>query len=154
MINEIIKKANAEDLYDIFSLMKQVYDDLEDKSLFVCDDIEFIKQQLTESGFGVITKVNNSIAGCLIVRFPELESDNLGLDIGIADDELSKVVHIEAVVVAKKFRGHRLQKKMIKYAEQIIDSKKYYHLMATVSPDNHASLKSFLNCKFKKILRK
>ena len=71
-------KALDNDLYSIYSLMKQVYDDLEDKSLFVCDDIDFVKQQLTKTGFGVITKANDNIIGCLIVRFPGLEKDNLG----------------------------------------------------------------------------
>lgn len=147
-------KALDNDLYSIYSLMKQVYDDLEDKSLFVCDDTDFVKQQLTKTGFGVIAKANDNIIGCLIVRFPGLEKDNLGYDIDINANELPKVAHIEAVVVDKNFRGHSLQQKMIEYAEQLLDNKKYYHLMATVSPDNHASLKSFFNCNYKEILTK
>ena len=147
-------KALDNDLYSIYSLMKHVYDDLEDKSLFVCDDIDFVKQQLTKTGFGVIAKANDNIIGCLIVRFPGLEKDNLGYDIDINANELPKVAHIEAVVVDKNFRGNGLQQKMIEYAEQSLGSNKYYHLMATVSPENHASLKSFFNCNYTEILTK
>ena len=150
----LLQKALNNDLHNIYSLIKQVYDDLEDKSLFVCDGMDFIKQQLTETGFGIVTKSNNNIVGCLIIRFPYPEADNLGIDIGLSDDELSKVAHIESVVVDKNFRGRGLQSKMIKYAEQLIDSNSYKHLLATVSPYNYPSLKSFYYNNYKEILTK
>ena len=142
----------------IWTIMNEVYTALPDKSLFCCDEYDFVMDILTCSGFGVIASTNNTpikkedtstssksanIVASLLVKFPRLAEENLGYDIGLEKEELYKVAHLESVVVLPKHRGHGLQGKLISFAEQQIDKTQYSYLMATVSPDNLPSLHTF-----------
>jgi len=128
---------------EIYRLMAKVYEALEDKSLFFCDDLDYVEQHMEKSGFGVVAVVDEKIAGSLICRYPGMDEDNLGRDISLAEEELEAVVHMESAVVDISCRGRGLQCKMLQYAESLIDNEKYRHLLATVSPYNPASLRSF-----------
>lgn len=142
-----ISRAKMADAIKIYDLMTSVYEKLDNKSLFFCDDLEYVKNHVEKYGF-IVKVVDNEkaesdekIVASLIVRFPKDLEDNLGRDVGIA--ELLKVAHIESVVVAMDYRGYGLQDKMIKFAEEIIVQRGYTYLMATVSPDNKHSLANF-----------
>lgn len=152
-----IRPAQADDVDRIYELMKKVYEQLEDKSIYVCDDREFVLAHIKAEGFIVIAcdecNEKNSIAGCLIVRYPE-ESDNLGYDIELPENKLKEVVHMESAVVAEKYRGMGLQKKMLEYAQGMIDRKSFHYLMATVSPDNPASYHTLEKCGYRMMMQK
>lgn len=135
--------ADASDAIEIYNLMKKVYDNLADKSLFFCDDLEYVREHISDRGFAVKVEQNGILAASLIVRFPYGDSDNLGRDVGMEDEELCNVAHLESIVVDEKFRGRELQNEMIRYAQKIIVEKGFVHLMATVSPDNSYSLRNF-----------
>lgn len=152
-----IRLAQAEDVDSIYELMKNVYEQLEDKSIYVCDDREFVAAHIEEKGFIVIAydgyDDRKDMAGCLIVRYPD-SNDNLGWDIGLSDNELSEVVHMESAVVASEYRGMGLQRKMLEYAQSLIDSKNFHYLMATVSPDNPASYHTLERCGYRMMTEK
>ncbi len=152
-----IRPAQVSDVDIIYELMKNVYEQLEDKSIYVCDDREFVAAHIKDEGFTVVAcdeyDGSEAIAGCLIVRYPG-ESDNLGLDIGLPKEKLNTVVHMESAVVDVKYRGMGIQKKMLEYAQSMIDSKKYHYLMATVSPDNPASYHTLEKCGYRMMAEK
>lgn len=136
-----IKNAEEIDAAAIFDLMKSVYDNLDDKTLFFCDDLEYVQSHIEKEGFGVKAQWEGKLVASLIVRFPGDAEDNLGRDVGI--EEIHKVAHIESVVVDKEYRGNGLQDKMIKFAEDRLKQIGYTYIMATVSPDNKHSLGNF-----------
>ncbi len=142
--------ATIEDAQKIHWAMQTVADSMEDKSLFVCDDFEFVKSHISDKGFIVVATTQEAgedrIVGCLIVRYPGDESDNLGLDIGLPKSELYNVVHMESAVVLPKYRGNGLENKMMKYADEQIENSDTKHFMSTASPDNIASCKSLEKC--------
>ena len=144
MSNEFfLKIAAAEDADEIHSLMQTVYDRMEDKSLFVCDDMEYVRSHISEEGFTVIAQnTKGRIIGSFIFSYPGMGSGNLGKDIGLAAAELEKVVHVDSAVVLPECRGNGLQLKMLRFAEELIDKDRYRYFMATVSPDNPASYRS------------
>ena len=150
----IIRKADKNDAKEIHNLMKKVFDGLEDKTLFVCDNEEYVLSQLTETGFGVVAEHNGRIIGSFIARYPDDSPDNLGIDISLSEGELPKVVHFESIVVDEEYRGNNLQQKMILFAEGLVNRKVYRHLLATVSPANAPSLKSFEKNGFSRIVTK
>lgn len=155
--NIVIKKAKAEDAKKIYEIMTEVYDKLENKDIFVCDELEFVQNHICDNGFAIIacdTKYNNKIVACLIVRYPKMENDNLGNDIGLNSTELMSVAHMESAVVLPLYRGLGLQYKLIDYAEKLIDKTKYKYLMGTVSPDNPASYKTLEKAGYSHILTK
>ena len=129
--------ASMEQAEEIYNLMQTVHDQMEDKSLYVCDDLDFVKAHIKDSGFTVIAcNEASEMVACFLVRFPGLSEDNLGRDIGLEDEELNRVAHMESAVVLPEYRGMGLQLSMLRYAEAHIDRSKYQYFMATVSPDN------------------
>ena len=148
----IAKKTDAE---KIANLMRYVYDNLEDKSIYVCDDLQFIKSHIEENGLGVVAcNKESEIIANLILRFPHHSDDNLGRDINLEKSELLRVAHMETAVVHPRYRGKALQKQMLNYAEKLINTDKYNILLATVSPKNIPSCKTFEGCGYKKVLTK
>jgi len=147
----IIRKAELEDAEAIYGVMKKAEAALEDKSLYVCDDLDYVKEHIAASenngdrnGFGVVAcDEKENIVGMFLIRYPGNAEDNLGKDIELSDAELLQVAHMESAAVLPEYRGNHLQEKMLKYAENLLDKKKYRYLMATVSPDNPASYLTF-----------
>ncbi len=142
-MNFEIMMACMTDASNIYDLMKSVYMDLEDKTLFFCDNLEYVKEHVENRGFAVKVVYEGEIVASLIARFPQNDDDNLGRDVLLPEDVLCKVAHLESIVVHKKYRGYGLQDKMIKFAEKIIFDRGYTYLMATVSPANKHSLANF-----------
>lgn len=142
-------RAEQTDLQEMYELMQRVYEDLENRSLFVCDDYECVREHFEKKGFAV--KACNEagrIVGCFFCTFPGLEEENLGYDLGLPEGELCKVVNMDAAVVDKAYRGQGLQGRMLRMAEQCISEMqlvhegtnlKYRYYLATVSPENPAS---------------
>jgi ribosomal protein S18 acetylase RimI-like enzyme len=138
---KIAKNDRAEEIY---ALMKEVYEGMEDKSMFVCDDVEFVRAHIEKEGFTVVAcDEADGLLGCFIVRFPAGNPDNLGKDIGFDAEEQKKVVHMESCVVSMEARGRGLQLAMLQFAENMIDKGKYRYFMATVDPNNPASFRTF-----------
>ena len=84
--------------------------------------------------------------GNLLIKYPGLTEENLGYDV-FSDKDLSKkkllqVVHMDSASVLLAHRGHGLERRMLTFAEQLLDSTQYQYAFATVAPQNLASLKS------------
>lgn len=153
--NIILKIANKEQANEIHNVMEEVYNCLEDKSLYVCDDLESVKEHIENNGFAVIACNSDSkIVASFIARYPMQSEDNLGRDIGLKEEQLEKVVHMESTVVLPEYRGRGLQSSMLQYGEKLIDKSKYKYLMATVSPDNKWSYNSFEKNGYKLMITK
>ena len=139
----VLRIAKFSEAEAIHGLMKSVYDNMPDKTLFFCDDLEYVKNSIDKEGFVVVACNPDSgkIVANLIVRHPD--EDNLGLDINLPTEELSKVIHMESAVVSADYRGQGLQYRLMEYAEKFLRSEgKHKYLMATVSPYNPASYKT------------
>jgi ribosomal protein S18 acetylase RimI-like enzyme len=136
--------AAAGDAEKIHNVMETVYDALDDKSLYVCDSLEYVKAHIENEGFIITAREpEGHIVAGLIVRYPKAAEDNLGADIGLTPQERDKVVHMESAFVLPDYRGVHLQLKMLEYAEKLVDKKEFKYFLATVSPDNAASCVSF-----------
>ena len=150
-----IRVAKPSDAEKISKNMKLAYSLLEDKTIYVCDDLNYVKTQISNTGFAVVACANNGeIVGSFVCRFPGKDNSNLGKDIGMDEDKQLMVVHMESVVVLPKYRGHHLFLKMLFFAENHIDKNKYKYLMATVSPKNPASYLTFERAGYKLVITK
>lgn len=149
-----IRTALPKDALSILKIMDTAVNHLSNRSLFIPDDLSMIKETLTANGFGLlaIDSVDQPVA-YLLVLYPHLEKHNLGYDFTFLKKELLRVAHIESVAVLPSHRGKNLQKSLILRAEQLLTASHSYH-MATVSPDNPASLKSFTDCGYRIIATK
>jgi ribosomal protein S18 acetylase RimI-like enzyme len=150
-----LRIAAEEDAEKIHSLMEQVYEQMEDPSLFVCDDLDYVRQHISKKGFTVIACAQDgSLAGTFIIRYPMKDADNLGRDIALPEEEWKHVVHMDSAVVAPAYRGRHLQAKMLRFAEEQIDRKRFSYAMATVSPNNQASYRTLEQNGYQLILTK
>lgn len=143
--NDILYRlATSDDAAEVHQLMVSVYEGMENKGLYVCDELEHVENCIFKGkGFGVVAcNAEKKIVGSFIMRYPHMSTDNLGRDIGLPPEELPKVVHMESAVVMPEYRGRGIQYRMLRYAEELIDTNKYKYYLATVSPDNPASYRS------------
>lgn len=138
-----LRPATLDDAYVIWQIMDTCFQTLEHKDYFICDDLDYVKDILSGQGFGIVAcDTNGKIVGNLLVKYPGLNDENLGYDVSLSTEELSKVLHMDSATVLPEHRGHGLESKMIAYAESLIDTSKYCYSFATVAPQNLASLKS------------
>ena len=154
-----LRAATLEDAYDIWKVMDFCAKSMEHKEHFICDDLDYVKDILSGHGFAVAAcDVDGEIVGNLLVKYPGLEEENLGYDVFVKTDAdvsqnavcqisltaetLNQVLHMDSASVHPNHRGHRLESRMIFFAETLVDTSKYHYAFATVAPENTASLKT------------
>lgn len=147
-----IKRALPEDGDRLTAIMEEVTEGLANPAWFVDDDAEYIKAHVghipVKAGdCGFILKAvcmeegQEETAGFFMVDFPGTGDRNLGHHIMLEGEKLIKVAHMDSVVILPKYRGHKLQYKLIEAAEEILRQETDYEIwMATVHPDNKYSL--------------
>lgn len=151
--------AEEKDVDDIYRLMCEAKAGLSNPDYYEADDREYVRRHIREEGFTLIAKADEVPAGFLMIRYPGLNEDNLLMDmIDKADaekpeEQLLKALHFESAAVLSSFRGHGIQKKLMLEALELLKSTNYLYYLATVHPDNAASLISLKQCGFKVVGR-
>ena len=79
-----------------------------------------------------------------IIRLPGVSKGNLGRDIGLAEEELCRVAHLQAIAVHPSHRGRGLQQRMTAAHLRVIEELGCDHVCCTVSPRNPVSLRNYL----------
>lgn len=149
-----LREALPADAAEISDIMQKVYGQLENKTLFVCDDAQVVEELIATAGGVVACGADGRIAGSFLLRFPGEAEDNLGRDIGLPEEALCRVAHMESAVVLPRYRGRGLQKRMLDELEKRIDTDVYTYFLATVSPDNPASCKTFERAGYRHVMTK
>jgi GNAT superfamily N-acetyltransferase len=75
--------------------------------------------------------------------------DNLGRDLNLAEEDLKKLAHLQAIAVHPHFRGFGLQRELAAAHLQVLERSGYEHICCTVSPKNPVSLNNLLSCGFR-----
>lgn len=140
-----IKPMERAEVGEWRSWMKQIKESLDDPTLFVVDPAEYVAGHMENGGFGLkIVGEDREKIACLICCVPQTREENLGSELFSDLEELNRVIHVEYAAVAPEHRGNRLQETLIAEAERRMTGTRFAHLMATASPDNPASVHSFL----------
>ncbi len=133
----------SRDATAVYEAMQTVRAQLEQKELYIADELPYIRACITCRGFGVKAVCEGKLAGFLLVSFPsETDEEHLGHDICLNPEEFSHVAYIDSAAVLPEYRGRGLQRKMIEFAERSVRLEGYRYLLATVSPDNRYSLRN------------
>lgn len=130
-MNQILK-ATKKDIPEIKHIMDTGLASVQDKTWYVVDDVEFLERHVEEEGYILKYMAEDVIAGFLVVRHPGMAEDNLGRYLQKED----KVTHMESAAVLPKFRGQKIQKKLLQKAEELEKERGTKYLMCTVHPDN------------------
>lgn len=142
-----IRKAGLEDCRAIAGVIREVWEQMEEKSWFVADDENWVRQALEDGrGMAYLAKEAESgeLAGIFLVTFPGEQPDHLGNDIGMSEEEKRLTAHMETAAIRPAYRGNRLQYLLMQKAEEELRDLGYRYLMCTVHPDNQFSLQNIL----------
>lgn len=141
--NYTVRKLGPGDLGAILEVQNKVISSLKDKSAL---------QPLTEEEYRHILQGNGMMAGAFaddrMIAFrallvPSIDEEHLGRDIGLDEDELSKVIYQEVSNVLPEYRGNRLQQTLAILLMQELNKEEhsYQYVCSTVAPFNIPSLK-------------
>ena len=139
---------NIKTLPELLTLQDSVCRHLKQPDLFVRLSEREWEEILGENGLVIGFEVDGRLWGFSGIVFPGTREDNLGRDIGLKEDEILRVGHLETAVVHPAFRGNDLQRKMgyllIKAAQE---REGWEYLLNTVSPFNYPSILSTISMK-------
>lgn len=132
-------------LGDILNLQELIASNLPSPEIFRLHDKGFFLDL-----FGIERSVIGIIADGILIAYslihiPGKSQENLGSDVSLPDEELNKVVHLQAVVVHPDYRGNGLQRRMGKVQLKMIRDMGYERVCCTVSPKNPVSLRNILS---------
>lgn len=142
-----IEEASCKDIDEIVFLKQSIWNEMKNKDWYVISGTnkEFLNDVLKREGMILKAVDGDTIVGFLIIE------NHLN-----ADSEIIKKLHLEKDIdfciemdnagVKREYRGNKLQEQMLKEAEVKMTSKyKIKYILATVHPDNKASLRSLLS---------
>lgn len=148
-----IRRAVAEDVEAIMNIMDQVTQQMVQSPWFVSSDATFVKKQVAGDGLVIVAENGRQeVVAAFIVCFPGNQEENLGYDLHLPECERLKVAHMDTVIVRPSYRGNRLQRRLLKAAEQELKQTGYRYLMCTVHPENHYSLNNMRSCGYRIML--
>lgn len=143
-----IERAAAED-YQVFAdIIRTAWKTMDHKEWFVADDEEYTYRMLTTGkgrGYKAVDGKTGTVVGVFMAVVPGLDESNMGYDIGLSDEKLPLVAHMDTVAVLPGYRGHRLQKRLMEAAEADLRQAGFRYLMCTVHPDNRYSRSNVIN---------
>ncbi|TDL30804.1 GNAT family N-acetyltransferase [Jeotgalibacillus sp. S-D1] len=139
----IVRRLTSNDLSSILQVQKKVLESLEKKDIL---------QPLTKAEFQYILDGNGFMIGAFIgpelisfraLLVPPIDEEHLGLDVGLPETELPKVIYQEISNVLPEYRGNQLQKKLARLimVELEKENHHYRYICCTVAPFNIPSLK-------------
>lgn len=134
---------SLENVEQILSLQNVIVEALEDKSRLQPLSLEEFQYILEGNGMMIGAFIDNELIAFRALLVPPIDHEHLGLDIGIAESELHRVIYQEISNVHPNSRGNGMQKIL---ATVIMDElqkedSKYDYVCCTVAPFNIPSLK-------------
>lgn len=142
---------NEGHLDQIMGLQETVIQNLSQPDLMAPIPLAFMKEHIDRRGFILGVFVDRRLIAYRIVYFPQCQDQtfNMGIDIGLAEDQRSKVANLQMVCVHPIFRGNALASKLNRLALQLLRQQHAWeHVFATVSPYNVWNVRILLDCGF------
>lgn len=151
-IVRIEDKNFEEDLQKVIMIEQYIWDQLKNKDLFVIDGTtkKYIHKVVLENGLLLkVINASSNIVGFLVVSRAICPSNEIMQTFPNA--KMEEYIEMDTVAILPDYRGMQLQEKMIEKAEKmmILKDKTIKYSIATVHPDNIASLKNFLKIGYK-----
>jgi ribosomal protein S18 acetylase RimI-like enzyme len=140
----VLEKRNLHpgDLDELAAVHKSIIGALKDKQQYANTTRSEFEEILCGQGMAMGTFDKGKLVGFCIFLFPGDSGENLGIDIGLAEDELDSVVHMEAGAVLSEYRGMALVADMAnELLERIKAGARYRYVLSTVHPLNIPSLR-------------
>jgi len=141
-----VKFLQSGSLQDLVNLQKIIAANLPCPEIFMLHDDLYLREILRHERSAIGVTTEEGLIAFSIIRIPGLSEDNLGRDINLPEEELTKVAHLQAAAVHPAYRGNGLQRKLTSAHLGVIEEMGYEHVCCTVSPKNPVSLNNYLSC--------
>ncbi|PEL18263.1 N-acetyltransferase [Bacillus wiedmannii] len=134
---------SLENIEQILSLQNVVVKALEDKSRLQPLSLEEFQYILEGNGMMIGAFIENELIAFRALLVPPIDDEHLGLDIGIQESELHRVIYQEISNVHPNSRGNGMQKILATVIMDELQKEdgKYDYICCTVAPFNIPSLK-------------
>ncbi|MBL5770927.1 GNAT family N-acetyltransferase [Heyndrickxia sporothermodurans] len=138
-----VSRLASSDIEQILLLQNLVVASLEDKESLQPLTLQEFEYILDGKGLMVGAFVNEQLIAFRALLIPVIDSEHLGYDIRLAEEELSSVVYQEISIVHPQYRGNHLQQILAKIIMNELSklNGKYSYICCTVAPFNIPSLK-------------
>ena len=144
-MNLKFRKGTVEDTDRFILFLDEIKAEMQHKEWLYLDPPEVVREMMSDGTMELwLAMDNDRIAAVFSVLYPGLCSYNYGYDIGLRDEELLRVVHMDTAAVHADYRGHGLQGKMVQLAEKELSGNGERILLSTVHPENRFSLSNML----------
>jgi len=144
------RSATPKDIGELVALERAVESALPSREMFAIDDEDFYVPIVEGSGHILLAfDQYQKLAGVSVIRFPaQDETENLGLEIGLSGNDLSRVRHAESIFIRSGCAGMGLASRLLTENLAYTDGAGRDLCFATIWPLNAPSLKLHLSCGF------
>lgn len=144
-MNIKIRKGTMEDIEAFIGFLKEIKETMVQKEWFYVDPPEYILQMMSDGIMELWVAMDEErMAAAFSILRPGKHEFNYGYDLGLSEEELSRVINMDTAAVHPDYRGMGLQKKLLQFAESELRQEGAHILLCTVHPDNHFSLNNVL----------
>lgn len=137
----VIEQLTLEHIAELEALQQQVYETLPDKNTLQPLSTDEFTNILSGNGLLIGVYAREQLIAFRALLDPQDDPEHLGIDCGVAPENLSRVFYQEISNVSPDWRGYGLQKLMAHVIMAAADVARYDYVCATVKPYNIPSLK-------------
>lgn len=143
----ILRPARWEDLEAIMGVMHSAMAAIPEPDWFVPDDADYMRNHIdgTEGFCLVAQRSDGRLAAYFTVKYAGIAPDALGHYLGMDTAMLNRTAQMDSCCVAPECQGNGLEGQLLLAAQERLRQTSYQHLLATVHPDNKASLFTLLH---------
>ncbi len=134
-----LKKCEANEINDILRIQEEAFAVIERPDILRRNTPEMLLSCLSAPHYTIGAYCQGLLVGFAVLYDAGDDAENLGRDIGYAEDELSDVINLKLVIVSPKYRGNGLQRRMTEELEKVAAKLNKRCICVTVSPFNKVS---------------
>ena len=144
------RTALPADIPALVALEERVESGLPSRDMFAIDGPEFYVPIVAGAGHILLAFDDKmALAGVSVMRYPAADDpENLGLELGFPQNDLCRVRHAESIFIRPDCGGHGLASRLLRDNMSMTEACGRDFVLATIWPNNAASLKLHLACGF------
>ncbi len=140
-----VRFLDKDALGEMLNLQEIIAQSLSSPEIFRLHDAEYF-WSLLESERSIIGVIaDRRLIAYSLIYIPGEGAQNLGRDLGMPEEDLKLVAHLQAAAVHPAYRGNGLQRRMGAAHLKVIEEMGFEHVLCTVSPKNPISLRNVLS---------
>lgn len=139
-----LRRLTPDDLDDLHALHRVILASLPHPHVLRADERDFLALHLEERGRTFGAFIDGRLMAYAALSMPGPDSDNLGRDIGLTEEQARRVSHHDGSGVHPSLRGSSLHATLNDLRYALADASGYTHVMGTVSTFNPFSLRNHL----------